>query len=63
MNFEGPSDPSCHRFPGSTEPLFETAKQIAWNVEAAGFDSFSVMDHVCQIRAVGPAAVSVLYRM
>jgi F420-dependent oxidoreductase-like protein len=42
-------------FPGSTEPLFETVKRIARNAEAAGFDSFWVMDHFYQIRGVGPA--------
>jgi len=42
-------------FPDSTEPLFETVKRIARNAEAAGFDSFWVMDHFYQIRGVGPA--------
>jgi F420-dependent oxidoreductase-like protein len=42
-------------FPGSTGPLFETVKRIARNAEAAGFDSFWVMDHFYQIRGVGPA--------
>ena len=37
------------------EPLFETVKRIARNAEAAGFDSFWVMDHFYQIRGVGPA--------
>src|SRR5579883_2612707 len=37
------------------EPLFETVKRIARSAEAAGYDSFWVMDHFYQIRGVGPA--------
>lgn len=47
-------------FPGSPAPLFETVKRIARNAEAAGFDSFWVMDHFYQIRGVGPAEAPML---